>query len=202
MNAARAADPGLRGFSHILAGQNAPAGVLRVMEGSDSKATGPPGSGLIGQLLDRHGAALELYARQLCDSPDDCVQEALVELARQRRTPDDVLPWLYRVVRNKAISASRSARRRRRHEGEAAGRRATWFAPSPGDAVDAASATSALKSLPQEQREVVVAHLWGGLTFRQVGRLVGTSDSTAHRRYEAALSTLREKLGVSCPTKE
>jgi len=168
------------------------------MEASDSKATGPPGPELIGRLLDRDGAALELYARQLCDAPEDCVQEALVELARQRTTPDDVLPWLYRVVRNKAISASRSARRRRRHEGEAAGRRATWFTQSPGDAVDAASATTALESLPREQREVVVAHLWGGLTFREVGRLMGTSDSTAHRRYEAALSTLREKLGVSC----
>ena len=172
------------------------------MEGSDSKATGPPGPELIGRLLDRHGAALELYARQLCDTPDDCVQEALVELARQRRTPDEVLPWLYRVVRNKAISASRSARRRRRHESAAAGRRATWFTPSPGDEVDAASATAALESLSQDQREVVVAHLWGGLTFREIGRLVGTSDSTAHRRYEAALGALRERLGVSCPTNE
>ncbi|HUT95691.1 MAG TPA: sigma-70 family RNA polymerase sigma factor [Thermoguttaceae bacterium] len=163
---------------------------------------GLPGSDLIGRLLDRHGAALELYARQLCDAPEDCVQEALVELARQRRTPDDVLPWLYRVVRNKALSASRSARRRRRHETEAAGHRATWFTPSPGNAVDAESATAALESLSLEQREVVVAHLWGGLTFRQVGHLVGTSDSTAHRRYEAALSTLREKLGVSCQKNE
>ena len=173
-------------------------GVLRVMEASDGNAMGPPGPELIGRLLDRHGAALELYARQLCDSPEDCVQEALVELARQRKTPDDVLPWLYRVVRNKAISASRSARRRRRRESEAAGRRATWFTPSPGDAVDAVLATTALESLPEEQREAVVAHLWGGLTFREVGRLTGISDSTAHRRYEAGLCTLRERLGVSC----
>ena len=84
------------------------------MEGSDSKATGPPEPELIGRLLDEHGAALELYARQLCDSPEDCVQEALVELARQPTAPEEVLPWLYRVTRNKAISASRSARRRRR----------------------------------------------------------------------------------------
>ena len=55
---------------------------MRVMEGSDDKPMGPPGPELIGRLLDRHGAALELYARQLCQCPDDCVQEALVELAR------------------------------------------------------------------------------------------------------------------------
>jgi RNA polymerase sigma-70 factor (ECF subfamily) len=172
------------------------------MEGSDERATGPPGPELIGRLLDRHGAALELYARQLCDSPEDCVQEALIELARQPSTPDDALPWLYRVTRNKALSASRSARRRRRHETEAAGRRAAWFEPSPGDAVDRESAKAALESLPREQREVVVAHLWGKLTFREVGRLVGISDSTAHRRYEAALSALRESLGLPCPKNE
>jgi RNA polymerase sigma-70 factor (ECF subfamily) len=169
------------------------------MDGSDAKSTGPPGPELIGRLLDEHGAALELYARQLCDTAEDCVQEALVELARQPRTPEEVLPWLYRVTRNKAISASRSARRRRRREREVAQRRAVWFAPSPGDAVDAASATAALESLAAHDREVVVARLWGGLTFAEIGRLTGTSDSTAHRRYESALASLREKLGVSCP---
>jgi RNA polymerase sigma-70 factor (ECF subfamily) len=110
-----------------------------------------------------------------------------------------VLPWLYRVTRNKAISASRSARRRHRRESEVARRRAAWFAPAPGDSVDAESATAALGLLSGQEREVVVAHLWGGLTFKEIGRLMGTSDSTAHRRYEAALSRLREKLGVSCP---
>ena len=169
------------------------------MDGSDKKATGPAGPELIGRLLDEHGAALELYARQLCDSPEDCLQEALVELARQPAMPEEVLPWLYRVTRNKAISASRSAKRRRRRETEVAQRRAAWFAPSPGDSVDAASATIALESLAEDQREVVAAHLWGGLSFKEIGRLTGTSDSTAHRRYEAALSSLREKLGVSCP---
>ena len=30
-----------------------------------------------------------------------------------------------------------------------------------------------LRSLPLEQREVIVAHLWGGLTFEQIGDFVG-----------------------------
>jgi RNA polymerase sigma-70 factor (ECF subfamily) len=110
-----------------------------------------------------------------------------------------VLPWLYRVVRNKAISASRSAWRRRRREGEAAEQKSDWFTPSPADALDAELAARVLQSLPRKQREVVVAHVWGGLTFQEIGRLIGTSDSTAHRRYEAGLATLRERLGVTCP---
>ena len=58
-----------------------------------------------------------------------------------------------------------------------------------------------LEELPAEQREVVVAHVWGGLAFRQIGDLTGTSDSTAHRRYQAALAAIRKRLRVPCPKK-
>ena len=46
---------------------------------------GPIDAEQLGRLLDEHGAALALYATQWTDSPDDCVQEALVELARLRQ---------------------------------------------------------------------------------------------------------------------
>ncbi len=41
---------------------------------------------LLGQLLDRHAAALELYARQWCEVPEDVVQDAFLKLAGQRGT--------------------------------------------------------------------------------------------------------------------
>ena len=80
-------------------------------------AAGPE---LLGRLLDAHGAALTLYARQWCGTPEDVVQEAFVQLARQSCLPDQAVAWLYRVVRNTAISAARSDSRRRRHEAAAA----------------------------------------------------------------------------------
>jgi RNA polymerase sigma factor (sigma-70 family) len=169
-----------------------------MVNGTDFNAGGAVGPELLGRLFDRHAAALELYARQLCDCAEDVVQEALIEFARQPCPPDDAAAWLYRVVRNKAISASRSARRRKRHESEAAGRRSAWFERSAADLIDAGVAAAALESLPVEQREVVVARIWGGLSFQQIGQLVGASDSAAHRRYEAALLALRQKLRVPC----
>jgi RNA polymerase sigma-70 factor (ECF subfamily) len=51
--------------------------------------------------------------------------------------------------------------------------------------------------LPLEQREVVVARIWGGLTFEEVARLAGCSLPTAQRRYQAGLAVLRERL--DCP---
>jgi RNA polymerase sigma-70 factor (ECF subfamily) len=152
----------------------------------------------LGRLVDEHAAALVLYARQLCHAPEDVVQEAFIKLAGQAQPPEHVLPWLYRVVRNGALSAARSARRRRRHEAVAASRIPDWFLPSDSARLDATTATQALKSLAPEEREVVVAHLWGGLTFEVIGELTATSSSTAHRRYLAALMALRERLRLPC----
>ncbi len=156
---------------------------------------------LLGRLIDQHAAALVLYARQWCTVAEDVVQEALLKLVCQKKLPDQIVPWLYRVVRNGAISAQRSTKRRQFHEGVAAARGPAWFVPAEASAIDAAAAADALQTLPLEQREAIVAHLWGGLTFEQIGELAGTSSSTAHRWYMAGLLTLRERLGAPCPQK-
>ena len=156
----------------------------------------------LGNLVDRYAAALELYARQWCDSAEDVVQEAFLKLVAQKSLPDLPGAWLFRVVRNGAINAAVAASRRRRHEAHAAGEAAIWFeADTDGSgpaSLDAEAGSAALASLPLEQREVIVAHLWGGLTFEQIGELSGCSSSTAHRYYVAGLSAIRERLGVTC----
>ena len=172
------------------------------MDGNNGNLTGPIGPELLGRLLDRHADRLELYARQLCNCPEDAVQEAFVELARQPALPAELAPWLYRVVRNKAISASRAVRRQKSHESQTAGQSHAWFESSPSDALDAAAAMTVLEGLPPLEREVVVARIWGGLSFQQIGELIGATDSTAHRRYESALDAIRRKLSISCQKKE
>jgi RNA polymerase sigma-70 factor (ECF subfamily) len=155
---------------------------------------------LFGRLVDEHAAALVLYARQWCAAPEDVVQEAFLKLVTQRKPLEKPVAWLYCVVRNAAISAFRSAQRRRRYE-TAAARPEPWFLPAEYSAVDRESAVAGLQALPPDQREVIVAHLWGGLTFEQIAELMGSSASTVHRWYGAGLSALRERLGVPCPRK-
>ena len=163
---------------------------------------------LLGRLLDEQGGALALFAAQWTDLPDDCVQEALIELARQRPVPDSPVAWLFRVVRNRAISRARSARRRERHESrawefkqrEGVAREDEALAERHGEPLaDPEEVAAALASLEAELREVVVARTWGGLGFQQIAALVGCSTSTAHRRYIAGLAALRERLSETCP---
>jgi RNA polymerase sigma-70 factor (ECF subfamily) len=151
------------------------------------------------RLVDAQAAPLVLYARQWCDAPEDVVQEAFLKLASLRRPPGDVRAWLYTAVRHGAIDAGKAARRRQRREAAAA-RPARWFVEPEVEGLDAAAAVAALARLPAEQREAVVARLWGGLGFEQIGAVAGCSASTAFRRYGAGIDALRRELGVSCPS--
>jgi len=152
------------------------------------------------RLLDNHGPSLLLYARQWCDAPEDVVQEAFLKLVALRQSPRAVVPWLYRVVRNAALDASKAARRRQRRE-SAAARPVRWFVEPEVEGLDAAAAVAALQRLPVEEREAIVARLWGGLSFEQIAEVAGCSASTAFRRYSAGLDALRKELGVPCPNR-
>ena len=166
---------------------------MAVAEGADNRQADHAGARLDAALA-RHGGALRLYAAQFGGDADDLVQEAMIRLLAARTPPDHPGAWLFRVVRNLAISRQRSDRARRRREHAAGTDRPGWFVSDNGRAEQADRAADALGALPDDQREVVVARLWGELTFRQIGRLVGCSASAAHRRYEAALATMRLRL--------
>ena len=155
------------------------------------------GPDILGRLFDEHAAALVLFARQWCDAPEDIVQDAFVALARQEAAPERAVAWLYRVVRNGAITATRRCRRRRRREQRAAGPEAApggcWF-DATDDRIDAECASRLLADLEPETREAIVARLWGGLTFEALAQLQGCSLTTAYRRYQAGLARLHARL--------
>jgi RNA polymerase sigma-70 factor (ECF subfamily) len=159
---------------------------------------------LLAELLNCHGAALKLYARQWCHAPDDVVQQAFIDLAACRDLPGNCVAWLFVAVRRRAISRGRSDRRRQQHEEAAA---AQWFQRSRQQQAAAEIAAEALAELSLGDREIVIAHWWGRLTFEEIAQLVGTSSSSAQRRFEAAMNRLREKLNpdrtnTPCPNQK
>jgi RNA polymerase sigma-70 factor (ECF subfamily) len=151
----------------------------------------------LARLLDEQGPALALFARQWTDAAEDCVQEALLELVRQRTLPDNVPAWLFRVVRNRAISRARAQQRRKRHESQAGQELPLVTKPGSEPEWTAAEVSAALDEIDGSLREVVVARVWGNLNFEAIAELAGTSVSTAHRRYEAGLQALRTRLGIT-----
>lgn len=146
----------------------------------------------LGRLYRQHAPALRLYARQWPNGDEDLVQEAFIKLAQQAPPPEQVLPWLYRVVRNGALAAQRGWFRRRRREDRPNAAKA-WFA-TDDDRIDGQEAARLLAELPLELREIIVARIWGGLKFEEIARLADCPLATAHRRYQAGLGVLRERL--------
>lgn len=156
---------------------------------------------VLGRLYRQHAAALRLYARQWGGNGEDLVQEAFVRLAQQTPPPEQVLAWLYCVIRNAARMVQRTASRRRQRE-QRVSKPEAWFTTHE-DRLDGDEATRQLAKLPLELREVIVARLWGGLRFEEIAHLVGCSLPTAHRRYQTGLTQLRERLEgrwISTPT--
>jgi RNA polymerase sigma factor (sigma-70 family) len=153
--------------------------------------------GQLADLIDRHGPPLVLFARQWCSVPEDVVQEAFLKLFTSKKLLQDPVAWLYRVVRNAALDAAKMDRRRKLREANRSAQE--WFVEPDGEALDQEQVRLALEKLPGEERETIVARLWGGLTFEQIAEVSGCSTSSAYRRYEAGVASLRLKLDVPCP---
>lgn len=159
------------------------------------------GSRQIAGLLDSHGAALELYAAQWAPSPADCVQEAFIQLATRIEQlgdlPENPVAWLYRVVRNHALNAARSQRRRVHYE-QIAARLTEQKGRARPAATEGLPLLEAVDSLPAVERETVVLRVWSDLTWQEIASITNTSSSSAHRRYIAALEKLKKRLEPSC----
>jgi RNA polymerase sigma factor (sigma-70 family) len=152
---------------------------------------------------DAYGQALVLYARQwLPAAAEDIVQEVFLRLLHKWREPACVKAWLFRSVRNAALSRLRSERRREKHEHQRALRQGDrFFEARPDDLIDAAAAQAALMSLPDEQREVIVLRVWAGLTLAEASEVTGDPVSTLFSRYAAGLAAVRKILEAPCDKK-
>jgi RNA polymerase sigma-70 factor (ECF subfamily) len=151
-------------------------------------------------LVQRHFKPLVLFARQWDESAaEDVVHGVFVRLAglvRDHQPPRHVVSWLYRAVRNRAIDIFRKNHQKQKHA-EILSRQSTeWFTPQSqsDEQFDAHLLTEMMRQLPRKQREVIIAHLWGGLPFRMIAASTGRSESSIRRNFHDSLKTLREKL--------
>ena len=151
--------------------------------------------------------------RRVPDSGDaeDILQDVfyeLVETYRMMKPVEQVTAWLFRVARNritdlfrkKSREALRNEPPRVTEEGEVL--LLDELLPSPNAGPDAAYARSvlmealddALEELPEEQREVFVAHELMGYSFKELAAQTGVSVNTLLSRKHYAVVHLRERL--------
>lgn len=156
------------------------------------------------QWYEAHATDLMLYARQwnADQQAEDVVQDAFIRLLKQRKCPDNVRAWLFRVVRNSSISRARRLRQRLQARQKLARRQSPWFESASDDLIDAKLVQDVLKTLPSNLREIVFLRIWGQMSLREISQIVKKSIPWVHHDYREALEMIRGKLErSSCDTK-
>jgi len=174
-------------------------GLLEAMvayQGGDTEAFGTVYAALRGALT----GYLRALARDAAVA-EDLVQETFLQLHRARHTfqpPRPVKPWVYAIARNVFLMNRRAAFRRGRHETIADEALPDIpVAPEIESFGDRDSVRKALAGLPETRREPLVLHHVLGLSFKEVGAVLGISEGAAKVRAHRALTELREAMGVA-----
>lgn len=151
--------------------------------------------------LNEHGPALVLFARQWVGGradAEDVVQEGFVRFWRSRWKAADPAAYIYACVKHCAFEWLRSRSRRTRREAASARPNVDsdgGLLSAPSERDERRKAIEfALRKLPEDQREVLVLKIWGGLTFPQIAAALAIPANTAASRYRYALAKLREQL--------
>lgn len=125
---------------------------------------------------------------------EDAVQDAFCRLFRLRREPRDLKAYVFRAVRNAAVD---QLRRNRPGEFDTTDHLFDLSTDPEKAAADnefRRSAAAAMKSLTDDQRETVISHLYGGLSFREIAAARELSVNTVSSWYRRGIETLRKLL--------
>ena len=167
----------------------------------------------ISEIVERERARLRNFIRKRVPDPgdaEDILQDVLYELVeayRAMRPLEQVSAWLFRVASNRIIDLFRKKKPEAFSEAAEVGEDGEQLTlddllPSPDGGPEAEYARSvlldeidaALDELPDEQREVFVAHELQGRSFKELAAESGLSVNTLLSRKHYAVTHLRRRL--------
>ena len=167
----------------------------------------------ISETVDRERARLRNFIRKRVADPgdaEDILQDVLYELVeayRAMKPLEQVSAWMFRVASNRIIDLFRKKKPEAFSEAAEVGEDGELLTlddllPSQDGGPEAAYARSvlldemdaALDELPDEQREVFVAHELQGRSFKELAAESGLSVNTLLSRKHYAVTHLRRRL--------
>jgi len=149
------------------------------------------------RLCEQHYPALVAIAySQLADRglAEDAAQEALLVAYRditRLKEAGCFLPWLAVICRNTAIDMAR-ARARERHAGIEDCSPVADLCHHESDAV--AAVREIVFRLNPDVRDILVLRYYNGMTYEQIGGLLGVSEEAVNGKLRRARKTIRQEL--------
>ena len=146
----------------------------------------------------RFAAMVTRNDQESADIAQDALLKVLRHIDRFDATQGSFESWLWRIVLNTARDAGRAAARRqalldrlRSHGRVGLPRDAEALALRR---LDDSQLLAAVRRLPKHPRTVIALRFGAGLSYREVGRLMGISEAAALMATRRALSILRSAI--------
>jgi RNA polymerase sigma factor (sigma-70 family) len=145
-------------------------------------------------LYRQYGPALLLFAQTVTGErgrAQDAVHQVFLKVIEKGSLNQvgDKKAYLFACVRNAALNEGKLRNRNAPLDPDAA-----WFGPPDRDYAGEQNLRRALQALPDDQRQVMVLHVWGDMTFSQISNLLNLSSNTVASRYRYALAKLRDSM--------
>ena len=145
-------------------------------------------------LYRQHGAALLLFASAISGDrgrAQDAVHQVFLKAIENGSVSQakNKKAYLFACVRNAVLNDAKVQDRNMPLDVDSA-----WFSPPDRDYAGEQNLRRGLGELPDDQREVIVLHVWGELTFSEIADLLGVSSKTAASRYRYALAKMRGSM--------
>ncbi len=152
----------------------------------------------IDRFYRRHRQGLFTYALSITRCPEaaeDAIQDAFFRIYRKQGIEGNMTVYIFRAVRNAAFNQVRRNSR--------SIHRCDTYIFTHGDdpATDGEQremihrAADALHELSPDERETIVQHLFGGLTFREIAELRSDALGSVTSWYRRGLAKLKHLLG-------
>lgn len=167
------------------------------------RSVGPARDAAFRALVRRHAGAVRGLAATIVADPEqaeDVVQETFLRVYQARDRYEagaaSFRTWLLRIARNLALNDVRNRRRRRAEplDEQADSDEGPLAALEEGDRARLVS--EAVARLGATEREVIALRFQQGLSYDEIGAVVGAGAPAAKQRTWRALQRLRALLGV------
>ena len=148
-------------------------------------------------LLNAYRGALHRVCRNYATGVDDreeLLQETVYQLWRafpSYRREAAPITWIYRIALNTAITALRRRTRRPPHVPLEAAREPTEAHASASAGGQAELLYRAMRKLGEVERALIVCYL-DGLSYREIGQVLGLSETNVGARLSRTRARLRE----------
>ena len=152
-------------------------------------------------LVEKHQRPLQRFVEQRVGdraAADEIVQMTFVQAYTHLagfRAESSFKTWIFSVALNLCRDRARAEKRRANVTAEEVLEKEPHAGPSLEETVLSGTVERRVAALPDRQRSVLGLRIWGDLSFREIGRMLGISENSAKVSYHHAIHRLRQWLG-------